>query len=234
MRVLLNTIFSLCSVGMVLASLSISNDGSGTNGLSTRECISEANLDKTLFSLSQQYDEAQVAQNTLRESCSVSPECRLRIVVAMIKAMDKPSLDISTSESDANLWREGATLLGDLKATESLDLLLSHITMTDGSWSTTMTHQPALSGIIRMGSVAVPKLERLLRNKDWETRHSATFCLAYIGGPKAVRALQRARPMEQDSCLKRLMLISIKSIDIKRGGVKPDHGEWASAFLCMP
>jgi hypothetical protein len=28
-------------------------------------------------------------------------------------------------------------------------------------------------------------------------------------------------------------LISIKRIDIKHGGVKPDHGEWARAFLCM-
>ena len=234
MRVLLNTVFSLCSVGIVLVSLSMSNDRGGTNGLSTSACIAQADLDKNLFSLSQQYDEAQIAQNTLRESCRVSPECRQRIVVALIKAMDKPSLDIRRNETDANLWREGARLLGDLKATESLDLLLSHITMTDGSWSTSMTHQPALAGIIRMGLVAVPRLEGLLRDKDWETRHSATFCLAYIGGPTAVRALQRARPKEPDQCLKRLMLISIKSIDIKRSGVKPDHGEWARAFLCTP
>ena len=53
---------------------------------------------------------------------------------------------------------------GDLKAAQSLDLLLSHIKMTDGEWSATMTHQPALEGIIRMGPVAIPKLKDLLRN----------------------------------------------------------------------
>ena len=86
-------------------------------------------------------------------------------------------VDISRNQVEANLWREGARLLGDLKASESVDLLLSHITMTGGGWSSTMTHQPALEGIIRMGPLAIPKLERLLRNSDLAntTLHNLLF-----------------------------------------------------------
>jgi len=234
MRITLNKAFSLGCIGLALVSLNISRDYGFQKGLRTpAQCITQADIDKSVVSLSQQYDEAQLAQNTLRESSRVSSECRQRVVAAVMKAMDKPNLDISRNQAEANLWREGATLLGDLKATESLDLLLTHITMTDGGWSSTMTHQPALEGIILMGPIAIPKLERLLHNNDWQTRHYAAYCIASIGGLLARQTLQNAVPAESDACVKRFMLISIKRIDIKHGGVKPDHGEWARAFLCM-
>ena len=96
-----------------------------------------------------------------------------------------------------------------------------------------MTHQPALAGIIRMGPVAIPKLQKLLRNQDWQTRHYAVYCIASIGGPSARRAIETAVPMESHSCVKRLMLVSIRTIDVKHGGVKDDNGEWAKAFMCV-
>ena len=157
MRILLNTAFWLSCIGLALVSPNISYDRGSDSGFPTPpDCITQADLDKAVVSLSQQYNEAQLAQTTLRESSRVSSECRQRVVTALLKAMDKPNLDIRRDQADANLWREGARLLGDLKAPESLDLLLSHITMTDGGWSSTMTHQPALEGIIRMGSLAMP------------------------------------------------------------------------------
>jgi hypothetical protein len=234
MRTRLNYAFSLGCIGLALISPNVSRDRGGQRGFPRpAECITQADIDKAVVSLSQQYDEAQLGQNTLRKSAGLSLECRQRVVLAVTKAMDKPNLDISRHQAEANLWREGARLLGDLKATESLDLLLSHITMTDGGWRSTMIHQPALEGIIRMGPLAIPKLEGLLRNNDWETRHYSSYCIASIGGLSARQALQNAVPAESNACVKRFMLISIKRIDVKHGGVKPDHGEWARAFLCM-
>jgi len=234
MQILHNKALTLACIGLALVSLNSSRHPGGDGGGSTpAKCLSQVDVDKAVVSLSQQYDEAQLAQNALRETSRVSSQCRKRVVAAVMKAMDKPNVDISRDQAEANLWREGARLLGDLKATESLDLLLSHITMTDGGWSSTMTHQPALRGIIRMGPLAIPKLGRLLRHNDGQTRRYATYCLACIGGLLARQTLQKALPAESDACLKRFMLISIKRIDIKHGGVKPDHGEWAKAFLCM-
>jgi HEAT repeat protein len=145
-----------------------------------------------------------------------------------MEAMDKPNLDLSRDQASANLWREGALLLGDLKATQSLDFLLSHIRMTDGEFSMTMTHQPALEGIVRMGSVAIPKLKRLLRNQDWQSRHYAVYCLARIGGTQARSALQQAVVIESDSCVKHFMVVSIRMIN----AVKQNQGDLVRAFLC--
>ena len=198
------------------------------------QCLTDDQLGKAIISLSGEYDKAAEAQLLLLQTSKPSSACRQQVVVAVMTAMNRPDLDISRNQSHANLWREGAVLLGELRATESLDLLLSHIKMTDGEWSTTMTHQPALAGIVRMGPVAIPKLSALLRNDDWQTRHYAVFCLANIGGFSARRAIETAVPMESHPCTKRLMLVSIKTIDVKRGGLKQDHGEWARAFMCMP
>jgi hypothetical protein len=195
------------------------------------QCVEDGELARTVLSLSNQY-EAEAAQRFLRHWVKRSSGCRERVIFSVMEAMDKPNLDISRDQASADLWREGARLLGDLKATQSLDLLLSRIKMTDGEWSSTMTHQPALEGIIRMGAVAIPKLEKLLRHPDWQTRRYAVYCLARIGGISARRVLQKDVLKETDRCVRHFIEISIKVIDVKNGGVKQDHGEWAAAFDC--
>jgi hypothetical protein len=228
------SVFFICLAVLMMSVIDTSSGRATLRGNRViARCFTDDELTKALISLSREYDEAQAAQRLLQQSSKRSLACRRRIVAAVMDAMDKPDLDISRDQATANLWREGALLLGELKATESLDLLLSHIKMTDGEWSSTMTHQPALAGIVLMGPVAIPKLSNLLRNQDWQIRHYAVFCLASIGGPSARRAIQAAVPLESHPCVKRLMLLSIETIDVKHGGMKQDHGEWTKAFMCM-
>lgn len=96
-----------------------------------------------------------------------------------------------------------------------------------------MSHQPALYGIIQMGSLAIPKLQELLQNQDWQTRHFVVLCLADIGGRSGRRAIERAVSLESHPCVKGFMLVSIQTIDVKHGGVKADRGEMFRAFMCM-
>lgn len=212
--------------------LAPSNANTDSNQALDPPCIEDGKLARAVLSLSREYDEAQVAQRHLRQWAKQSSACRQRVIAAVMEAMDRPNLDISRDQASANLWREGSRLLGDLKATQSLDLLLSRIKMTDGEWSTTMTHQPALAGIVLMGRVAIPKLEKLLRNQDWQIRHYAVYCLASIGGISARRVLQKDVLKETNQCVRRFIEISIERIDVKHGGVRQDHGEWAAAFWC--
>ena len=207
----------------------------GPNKRFIGQCVTEDELANAVVSLSRQYDEAQVAQRFLRQSAKRSSTCRLRVVGAVMGAMNKPNLDIRRDQAAANLWREGAVLLGDLKATQSLDLLLSHIKMTDGGFTLTMTHQPALSGIIRMGTLAIPKLKPLLQSKDWQTRHYAVYCLFWIGGTSARRELERALPVETDQCVKKFMSVSLKIMKEVKETVRGtnDQSEWVKSFICM-
>lgn len=207
----------------------------GPNKQLVRQCASDHEIANAVVSLSREWDEAQVAQRLLRRSAKRSSACRRQVVAAVMGAMNKPNLDIRRDQAAANLWREGAVLLGDLKAAQALDLLLSHIKMTDGGFTLTMTHQPALAGIIRMGTLAIPKLKPLLQSKDWETRHYAVYCLFWIDGTSARRELERALPMETDPCVKKFMSVSLKTMREARQTVSGtnDQSEWIKSFMCM-
>jgi len=219
-------VFLLCLTAPML--FGFDKSASGPNGKWLRPCFADDQLAKAVIALSSNYNEAQDAQLLLRKKARESSECRQQIITAVIKAMDKPNLDISRNQAEADLWREGAILLGDLKAVQSVDLLLSHMKMTTGEFSMTMSQQPALEGIIRMGPLAIPKLKLLLRNDDSQTRYYTVYCLFEIGGSSARRLLQQALPKEPDRCVKRVITVSLKEMR----GIKPESGEWASAVFC--
>jgi len=196
------------------------------------QCLTEEELSSKVLSLSEPYSKAQETASFLRESARQSRTCRQQIIASVMKAMDKPHLDISRDQASDDLWREGARLLGDLKAAEALDLLLSHITMNDHEWSVTMVHQPAIEGIIRMGPIAIPKLTVMVqKNTDREVRQDAVYCLAWIGGASARRVLEQVFPIESDPCVKHFIRVSINTMD-KSGRLRNDQGQWLSAFLC--
>jgi len=195
------------------------------------ECLAPQVLTNALTQLSGSYDEGQRARATFLRAANKSARCKQEIVSSIMKAMDRPGLDIRRDQASYYLWREGSRLLGELKASEALDLLISHIGMNDGEWSVSMVHQPALGGIIEMGPIAVPKLSVLLRSPDAASRHDAVYCLSLIGGPSALQALKQALPSESDKCVKRFIQASIKSLDNEEKKLQ-DNGDWLPAFLC--
>ena len=195
------------------------------------ECLSPGVLTNAIKQLSESYDEAQRAHTTFIKAAGKSARCRQQIISSIMQVMDKPGLDIRRNQGEYYLWREGSTLLGKLKATEALDLLISHMGMSDGEWSVSMVHQPALGGIIQMGPIAIPKLRAVLGSQDPATRHDAVYCITQIGGSSALRVLKQALPSESEKCLKRFIQASIKSLENEKKKLQ-DNGEWLPAFLC--
>jgi len=219
-------VFLPCLITLML--FGFDKSASGANQKGVRPCLTDDQLAKAVILLSGNFNEAQVAQQLLREKASKSSACRQRIIAAVMKAMDRPNLDISRDQASADLWYEGAVLLGDLKAVESLDLLLSHIKMRDGDASMMIRHQPALAGIVGMGALAIPKLKQLLRNDDLLIRYYTVRCLYHIGGSSARLALKQALRTETNQCVKRLIVVSLKEMR----GIRPAPSEWASAIFC--
>jgi HEAT repeat protein len=135
---------------------------------------------------------------------------RKQIIEDLLANMNRPNLDLVSNQSDYYLWLEGAQLLGDLKATESLDLLIAHLDLNNGSFSASMNHQPAIPGIIAMGTLAVPKLaEALRKNQKKDIRQAAAFCLAVIGGKSATGTLRASLQSEPDVCVRKMIELSL-------------------------
>jgi HEAT repeat protein len=160
---------------------------------------------------SEDWAEAQKTRNVLREYSKESPGCRNEIIEALTNAMTKPNLNFVTDQFTYRLWLHGSMLLGDLKAVEAIDLLIDHLDLNDGFFSSSMVHQPAILGVTGMGVVAVPKLGiALQQSANRNVRLAAAFCLADIGGQEAMGALKQALGSESDTCVSRFIRISIE------------------------
>ena len=200
-----------------------------------RVCLGESDLLSALERLSSAGSQSEVdqARDLLLRESRRSPRCGKQVISIIMRAMDKPDLDFTREPKMYYVWRDGAALLGELKAAEALDLLISHLDLrVSGLFSTTMSQQPSLAGVIKMGQIAIPKLSAVLKDSpDPDMRRYAVYCIAGIGGPSAKQALKHARALESDPCVNRFIRVSIDTIDDK-GGLKNDTVKWFMAFQC--
>jgi hypothetical protein len=198
-------------------------------------CLTESevlnSLEKMVYS---SQPEANQARETLLNEARRSAGCRTELIAAVMSALDKPDQDFDRDPVRMYpLWREGAKLLGDLKAAEAVELLVSHLYLNTGSYSTTMSHRPAVWGVINMGELAIPKLSAVLRESpDPEMRLLAVYCISAIGGQTAISALKQALDSEPDHCVNRFIRVSIDSLDNKHYSLGGDTRKWYWAFMC--
>lgn len=199
-----------------------------------KTCPSKTELELAVqdFSASKTFHEMEAAKLRLLNGARLSPKCRGQVIGAIIAAMDKPQLDVYR---DFALWRYGSHLLGELEATEGLDLLIRNLSFTDGG-SINVTHYPAMEGVIKIGHPAVHRLGAALRqNSDVHYRYNAVFCIAQIGGPDATKELSAALPSESDSCVRKFIQISIKALSNPKSPNQiafEDRDAWFAARSC--
>jgi hypothetical protein len=90
-----------------------------------------------------EYTQIELGRNTLLSHAKKSLACRKEVVAGLMERMDKPDLDFERDLLNYFVWREGSQLLGELKATEALDLLISHLDLTNGLHSASKVFQLA-------------------------------------------------------------------------------------------
>jgi hypothetical protein len=198
-------------------------------------CFQDNELNESLDTLKLQagLDVGRVSQSLLTKARR-APACRTQLVQTLIRGMEQAENTTNHSEN-YHLWKNGANLLAELKATEALDLLIANIALNDG-FPSSLDDFPAVVAILRIGVPAIPKLQTVLSNDSApDRRRFAALCIAYIGGAEARKALTSALPSEADPCVKNFLRISVQAFNNKE---KPNHissalnGKWLSAFYC--
>ena len=207
------------------------------------QCLGNGELDASVATFTSYLagPELAKAEGLLFGQARTSPECRGEVIQALITAMsiitpkDPPFDGVGVNQQTYYLWQNGANLLAKLEATETLDLLVTNLGLTDG-WSTSMSHYPAVAAVTRIGRPAIPKLEFVLHNNSQPSmRKLAVFCISSIGGAQARSVLSRALPKEVDPCVNTFIRLSLERLDTKRqaNSMSPIEGKWLSAFYCL-
>jgi hypothetical protein len=245
MRLVLS--FMIASLGLIASSANLSADmfsGVRRSDLESNTaiatgplCLSDGDISSALQTLSsaRTYSEQEKSLASLRASAKTSTLCRKQVIQALIAAMDKPRIDLITDRPTFYLWHYGTGLLSDLKAVESLDFLIAHFDVDDGT-RFPLNHHPALVSVINMGEIAVPKLESVLKqSSDSLPKRYAVFCLAQIGGPFAKRVLQQDLDSVSDECVSNFIKASLGAFNNKllpNHITSKDRTKWYSTFLC--
>src|SRR5712692_9901453 len=210
--------------------------GSPTPAITT--CLPQTEVSKVVQRLSTSLSDPEFTdvKKILFSDAEKSETCSQQVITTLMAAMNKPNLDLTHDRIGYSYWDYGATLLGELKATEALDLLIAHLSATDGL-SINMSHYPAVGGVISMGPIAIPKLTEALRNNsDRYLRRHAIYCLASIGGSSAEQALQYTLPFESDRCNRELIQASLEAFKNPRTPNRivfdPERAKWYAAFDC--
>ena len=204
--------------------------------VSLQDCLSDSQVTIAVRMLSDgKYADQQKAVALLKADAERSSPCRTRVIRGLMSAMDQPNLDLTGGTPKFFLWSYGTRLLGELKATEALDLLIANFDLHDGS-GFPLNHYPALGGVIDMGEIALPKLQTVLReNPDPYKRRHTVFCIALIGGQLAHQILRQSLNRETDPCVTSCIRASLTAFANKR---RPHHisaesrTRWYTTFLC--
>ena len=206
--------------------------------VSEQPCLGDSEMSKALRTLSYgpSYEDHQRAFAFLKATAEHSPNCRKQVITRLMSAMkESPAPDLTGSTPRSDLRHYAPQLLGELKAIESLDYLVANFQPDDEDWFPVI-HNSAVSGVISMGEVALPKMQAVLKeNPNPEIRQFAVFCIASIGGPSAEQILQDALLAESDECTTACIRATLKSFANTR---RPHHisdigrAEWLSTFMC--
>lgn len=194
------------ALGLYFRAKANSDAAASVESTAADSCLAQNDIAENIKALSQDAVEASKPVRRLLSIAETSPRCRTMVVQELIVAMNQPHLNFQRDPASFLLWSNGSAILGELKAVEALDFLIEHSDLSDGHFSASMSHQPAIAGITAMGNAAVPKLADALKlNPRREIRLNAVLCLNEIGGQEATKALKQALPNESDQCVKRFI-----------------------------
>lgn len=142
-----------------------------------------------------------------------SRDLRSLLVGTLVNVLEDPVFQDGAYYS--SIWSCAASVFGELKAVEAIDVLSDHLDLQHGHASLSFNGFPAVPALIEIGEPAIQRLQGVLlsRNSNSASRVLAAFVLGEIGGQQAKAALERAYAVEQDPNVLRGIKLSLSLIE---------------------
>lgn len=138
--------------------------------------------------------EREAAKNEIITFSAKSPEARqytIKELLPIVKVSEGPT-ELWKSQPRFFEWKEATDILGTIKATEAIDVLIDCLDCNNGPSDLGPGRYPATLAIIKMGDQAIPKLAFALEEKTLGVRYRAAQALYLIGVDSAKAVLEKA------------------------------------------
>lgn len=129
---------------------------------------------------------------------------REETIKRLISFVGAPNIrsEIIGSEQKYRAFKVAVAILGELRATEALDILVACLDCNDLQAGDSAARHPVTVAIARVGEAAIPALTKGFAAESAAVRMQAAEALAIIGGDSAKRVLERALSTEQDEIVR--------------------------------
>jgi HEAT repeat protein len=143
---------------------------------------------------SQEDTKRKTARDNIIAYSAKSPESRKIVIEGLLELVNITGgcAELTKYPSRLSEWREAVDILGTIRATESIDMLINSLNCSYGPSGLGPERYPATLAVIKMGEGAIPNLANALEQKPVEIRFRAVQALYVIGGDRAKEVLKKA------------------------------------------
>ncbi|HTG14917.1 MAG TPA: HEAT repeat domain-containing protein, partial [Blastocatellia bacterium] len=159
----------------------------------------------------------QSVQNELLMMALRSTEVRNQVIHALISMLEASEKEGQDSQIGFPAWQCAAKVLGKLRATEAIDILVRNLDY-QAPLVTMSSSLNMAEAVTNIGDPAIPKLTEALKTGRRSVRAYAATALGGIGGEQARQTLERAVATETDGLVvawikRTLFVMSERSLD---------------------
>lgn len=155
-----------------------------------------------------------IGSDNLLKIAYKSNQANKLVIEALTKVLQDKKLLTYQKEIRYKTYYQAVYLLGELKATTTIDLLVNNLDYTIDQNSITKNYYPALDAIVKIGDVAVPKLAKsLLEDKNIIIKTNIIRVLDKIHTKAARQALEQALAVEKNPQLQHYIQVILNSWD---------------------
>jgi hypothetical protein len=142
-----------------------------------------------------------------------SAEARAEVIERLLDVVEDPAAQDESPIADA--WMIAVKVLGKLRATEALDVLVDNLDRTGQNGELISIHiKPVYSALVDIGEPAVPKVIEALSHPKRAVRMEAAWVLFSINKDQAKTALELSCQSEKDEEVKQRFKSVIERIEL--------------------
>jgi hypothetical protein len=156
------------------------------------------------------YIRAERAKKKLLNIASESSESRSDVISALIATLEQP--DLPAFPDHAHVWMYVCAVLGELRATEAIDMLINHPSDSQGLSGHSLSLRPSLKALVSISEQAIPRLEEALLDQGNSNlcREQAIDALIRMDGGQARKALENALGQEMNEHIRNRIESALK------------------------
>lgn len=189
-------------LSLFIALLSLQQTASITNSTDHREQIKslleklnqrEVEENDTIRVLGPSFGTKEEVYTELLKIAAESADSRIQVIDALIREIEKPP-NLEVSYGTNVKWTAAVNLLGDLRATKAINILVKNLYETgEVGFMSSVHYRPVARALEAIGEPAVPRLIEALSEENSEIGLETASTLAGIGKPaltKLIKALE--------------------------------------------